>query len=88
MVETGSVGVTNDSTYRYTENDGWFTYRMAVDESAPLLRLHIKLRKADNGKSLRVRVGDAVLWAGTLSYSSFSTRDSSVCASLSRPIPT
>jgi hypothetical protein len=69
MVETGTVGVTNDGTYRYVEKDGWFTYRMAVDENAPLLRLHIKLRKADNGKSLRVRVGDAVLWAGTLSYS-------------------
>lgn len=69
MVETGSVGVTNDSTYRYTENDGWFTYRMAVDDSAPLMRLHIKLRKADNGKSLRVRVGDSVLWSGKLSYS-------------------
>ncbi len=69
MVETGSVGVTNDSTYRYTENDGWFTYRMAVDDSAPLMRLHIKLRKADNGKSLRVRVGDSVLRSGKLSYS-------------------
>ncbi|MBQ1464310.1 MAG: glycoside hydrolase family 127 protein [Ruminococcus sp.] len=69
MVETGSVGVTNDSTYRYVKNGGWFTYRMAVDDTAPSLRLHIKLRKTDNGKTLRVRVGDAVLWAGTLDYS-------------------
>ena len=69
MVEAYSVGVTNDSTYRYVRNGGWFTYRMAVDDTAPVLRLHVKLRKADNGKSLRVRVGDSVLWAGELDYS-------------------
>ncbi len=69
MVEVGSLGVTNDSTYRYVKNGGWFTYRMAVDDSAPMLRLHIKLRKSDNGKTLRVRVGDAVLMAEKLSYS-------------------
>ena len=69
MIEVGTVGVTNDSTYRYVKNGGWFTYRMAVDETAPQLRLRVKLRKTDNGKSLRVRVGDTVLWAGTLDYS-------------------
>ncbi|SFX02443.1 beta-L-arabinofuranosidase domain-containing protein [Ruminococcus sp. XPD3002] len=69
MLEVGSLGVTNDSTYRYVKNGGWFTYRMAVDDSAPMLRLHIKLRKSDNGKTLRVRVGDAVLMAEKLSYS-------------------
>ena len=68
MVESGSVGVTNDSTYRYVKNGGWFTYRMAVDDSAPMLRLHVKLRKSDNGSTLRIRVGDAVLWSGTLNY--------------------
>ncbi len=68
MVESGSVGVTNDSTYRYVKNGGWFTYRMAVDDSAPMLRLHVKLRKSDNGSTLRIRVGDAVLWSGTLDY--------------------
>ncbi len=69
MTEIGTVGVTNDSTYRYVKDDGWFTYRMAVDETAPIMRLHIKLRKTDNGKTLKVRVGDAVLWSGTLDYS-------------------
>ena len=69
MVETGSVSVTNDSTYRYVKNGGWFTYRMAIDDTAPIMRLHVKLRKSDNGKTLRIRVGDAVLWSGTLSYS-------------------
>ncbi len=68
MVELNSVSVTNDSTYRYAKEGGWFTYRMAVDADAPMLRLRIKLRKADNGKSLRVRVGDAILWAGKLDY--------------------
>jgi DUF1680 family protein len=68
MIEVGSVGVTNDSTYRYADKGGWFTYRMAVDEDAPMLVLHAKLRKADNGKTLRVRVGDAILYAGTLQY--------------------
>lgn len=68
MVELASVGVTNDSTYRYVENGGWFTYRMAVDDTASILRLRIKLRKTDNGRTLRVRVGDSVLWSGELSY--------------------
>ena len=68
MVEFASVGVTNDSTYRYVENGGWFTYRMAVDDTASILRLRIKLRKTDNGMTLRVRVGDSVLWSGELSY--------------------
>ncbi|MBQ4535048.1 MAG: glycoside hydrolase family 127 protein, partial [Ruminococcus sp.] len=69
MVECGTVSVTNDSTYRYVKNGGWFTYRMAVDDTAPMLRLRIKLRKADNGKTLRVRTGDAVLLAEKLDYS-------------------
>ncbi len=69
MVERDSVGVTNDSTYRYVKNGGWFTYRMAVDDTAPMLRLRIRLRKSDNGRTLRVRVGDSVLMAETLDYS-------------------
>lgn len=69
MVEFSSVGVTDDSTYRYVKDGGWFTYRMAVDETAPMQRLRIKLRKADNGRTLRVRVGDSVLFAEMLSYS-------------------
>lgn len=69
MTEFNSVGVTNDSTYRYVKNGGWFTYRMAVDDSASMLRLRIKLRKTDNGKTLRVRAGDAILYSGELNYS-------------------
>lgn len=42
MTELFSVGVTDDSTYRFADKGGWFTYRMAVDETAPLLVLHAK----------------------------------------------
>ncbi|MCR5717561.1 MAG: dockerin type I repeat-containing protein, partial [Oscillospiraceae bacterium] len=68
MIEYHSKGVTDDSTYRYATDGGWFTYTMAVDETAPMTVLNVKLRKADNGKSLKVRVGDAVLLAETLAY--------------------
>ena len=68
MVEFNTKGVTDDSTYRYAVDGGWFTYTMALDESAPLTVLNIKLRKSDNDKSLRVRVGDRVLFAQTLNY--------------------
>ena len=34
-----------------------------------MLRLHIRLRKSDNGRTLRVRAGDSVLMAETLDYS-------------------
>lgn len=69
MVEFLSKGVTDDSTYRYVTDGGWFTYTMAVDETAPMTVLRIKLRKADNDKTLRVRVGDSILMNGTLAYS-------------------
>ncbi|MBQ8725261.1 MAG: glycoside hydrolase family 127 protein [Oscillospiraceae bacterium] len=68
MVELASVSVTNDSTYRYADKGGWFTYRMAVDDTAPMIILRVKLRKADNGKTLCIRVGDAILFADTLNY--------------------
>ena len=69
MLEINSAGVTDDSTYRYAKAGGYFRYQMAVDPDAPYTVLVIKLRKADNGKSIRVRVGDAVLYAKTLDYS-------------------
>lgn len=69
MVEVNSIGITNDSTYRYVQKGGWFTYRMAVDDTASILRLRLKLRKADNGKSLRVRIGDSILFSEKLDYS-------------------
>ena len=68
MQETNTVGVTDDSTYRYAKAGGEFTYRMAVDTAAPMTLLRVKFRKADNGKSIKIRVGDAVLLAETLNY--------------------
>ncbi len=68
MYEVNTVGITDDSTYRYTTGHGYFTYRMAVDTSAPMTVLQFTLRKADNGKTLKVAVGDTVLYSKALSY--------------------
>ncbi len=68
MVEESTVGVTDDSTYRYAEAGGYFRYRMAVDETAPYTVLDVTFRKADNGKTIRISIGDTVLYADTLNY--------------------
>lgn len=68
MKEVNTQGVTDDSTYRYAKNGGYFSYRMAIDETAPYTILTVKFRKADNGKTIRIRVGDTVLYSGALSY--------------------
>ena len=69
MLEYNTQGVTDDSTYRYAKSGGYFSYRMAVDTTAPLTALTVKFRKADNGKTIRIRVGDAILYAQELAYS-------------------
>ena len=69
MVESDTVSVTNDSTYRYAKKGGSFTYRMAVDPDAALTILQVTYRKSDNGKPIRITAGDRVLFEGTLSYS-------------------
>ncbi|MDO5560504.1 MAG: glycoside hydrolase family 127 protein [Oscillospiraceae bacterium] len=69
MDETGSVSVTSDSTYRYATGGGYFSYRMAVDETAPLTILQMTLRKSDNGKTIRICIGDTILYRKTLDYS-------------------
>ncbi len=68
MLAYNSAGVTDDSTYRYAKPGGYFRYQMAVDPESAYTALIIKLRKSDNGKTIRVRVGDAVLYAGELNY--------------------
>jgi len=68
MYEVNSQSVTDDSTYRYAKEGGFFGYRMAIDPDAPYTVLTVKFRKADNGKSIKVRVGDTVLYAKTLDY--------------------
>lgn len=68
MQETNTQGITDDSTYRYAKSGGSFSYRMAVDKDAEYTVLTVKFRKADNGKSIRVVVGDTILYSGTLNY--------------------
>ena len=68
MLERDSQGITDDSTYRYAKNGGYFKYRMAFDKTAPYTILVVKFRKADNGKTIRIRVGDTVLYSGKLDY--------------------
>lgn len=68
MKETNTQGITDDSTYRYAKSGGSFSYRMAIDETAPYTILTVKFRKSDNGKTIRIRVGDTILYAGTLDY--------------------
>lgn len=68
MTAFNAHGVTDDSTYRYVTDGGYFSYRMAVDTSAPFTILQVTFRKADNGKTIRIRVGDAILYAEKLNY--------------------
>ena len=68
MDEVNTQSITDDSTYRYAKSGGYFKYRMAVDPEAPYTMLNVKFRKADNGKSIKVAVGDSVLFAETLNY--------------------
>ena len=68
MLEHNTQGITDDSTYRYAKANGFFSYRMAIDKDAPLMQLTVQFRKSDNGKTIRIRVGDTVLYAGELNY--------------------
>ncbi len=67
MTDGGSVGVTNDGTYRYASEGGYFTYMMAVDEEGDNY-LSLTLRAEDNGKSLLIKSGDTVLFEDVLDY--------------------
>ncbi len=68
MTEKDTQSITDDSTYRYAKPGGYFSYRMAVEPEAPFTTLTVTLRKADNGKTLRIVAGDTILYAGTLDY--------------------
>ena len=67
LVDNNSVGATDDSTYRYANAGGSFTYRMAVNPSGNNY-LSLTLRAEDNGKSLLITSGDTVLFSDTLDY--------------------
>ena len=68
MVEINSVGVTNDSTYRYAKAGGSFKYQMAVDPDAPMTVLQVTFRKEDNGKPIVITAGNSILFDGVLNY--------------------
>lgn len=68
MREFHTTGVTDDSTYRFAQAGGYFSYQMEVDPDAPFSLLTVRFRHADNGKTIRVRVGDTILYAETLNH--------------------
>ncbi|WP_294749932.1 beta-L-arabinofuranosidase domain-containing protein [uncultured Ruminococcus sp.] len=68
MQESNTQGVTDDSTYRYAKSGGYFTYRMAIDKEADYNYLTVKFRKSDNNKTIRITVGDTILYSNTLNY--------------------
>ena len=67
--DLGSVGVTNDGTYRYAVAGGSFGYRMAVSPTETNV-LSMTLRTADNGKTLRISSGETVLFSDVLNCDS------------------
>lgn len=57
MVESDSVGSTNEGTSRFAKAGGYFTYHMVVAEEGPTY-LKATLKKSDNGKSLYIAAGE------------------------------
>lgn len=68
MADNNSVGITSDGTYRYSKSGGSFAYRMVIDEHAQFKFLTVTFRKADNGKTIKIKIGKTVLYAKTLNY--------------------
>lgn len=67
MDECSSVGVTDDGTYRYAKRGGYFRYDMAVEPGRKNI-LSVELRRKDNGKTLKITVGDEVVLSEFLLY--------------------
>ena len=63
--EENTVSVTSDGTYRYCRAGGAFSYDFRVLPQKKNT-LCVRLLHADNGKPLKVTVGDAVLFDGLL----------------------
>ncbi len=67
MQDNGSTGYTSDGTNRYANAGGSFTYTMKVakgEENA----LQATFKKEDNGKTIKISVGDSVVYEETLAY--------------------
>ncbi len=65
--EKNSVGVTSDGTYRYARAGGYFAYDLRVAADADNL-LEFSLRRADNGKTLKITAGGEEIFAERLLY--------------------
>lgn len=68
MTDNNSVGSTDGSTFRYAQAGGSFGYKMAINPEAAFSFVDFMLAKEDNGKTLRVVVGDTILYDETLNY--------------------
>lgn len=64
----GSVGDTADGTSRYAKAGGSFTYTMKVSEGEDNY-LQMYFRKADNNKTVKISVGNSVVYDQVLNYS-------------------
>lgn len=67
MQEKNSVGCTSDGTTRYAKANGFFTYRMKIEEGRENY-LVFSLSKEDFGKSLLIKIGEDTLYQTTLRY--------------------
>jgi len=68
MKDNGSVGVTDDGTYRYAQAGGSFTYTMKAAKGEDNY-IQASFRKADNGKSIKISVGSSEVYNTVLNYS-------------------
>lgn len=64
---TGSTGSTSQGTSRYANAGGAFTYTMKVNPNVDNA-LELTLKKEDNGKSLKISVGEEVVYSEVLAY--------------------
>jgi len=67
LVDGGSVSITNDGTARYANAGGYFAYNMVVTETGDN-NLLCTFKAEDNGKSMKITIGDTIIYEETLAY--------------------
>ncbi len=67
LEEKDSVSVTNDNVYRYAKAGGYFQYDVRITEGAENYLL-VTFNKEDDGKPIRITVGDEVLFDKVLDW--------------------
>ncbi len=68
MKNNGSIGVTDDGTYRFAQAGGSFAYTMKAAKGEDNY-IQASFRKADNGKSIKISVGGSEVYNTVLNYS-------------------